>query len=199
MKKYLIAAVALSAIASPAAAQEENNFAGVKVGVIAGYDSYKISYEGESGSQDGFQYGLTAGYDHSIGGGIIGVEAELGDSTVKETERDGDDFISLSADRELYVGVRAGFVASPSMLVYAKAGYVNSKLKLTEQFDGDRVSLSDELDGYRLGAGVEYAPSTFFGRLEYRFSDFGDYEIAGFDTGLSSSRHQVVATLGTRF
>ena len=199
MKKFLIAAVAASAIATPAFAQDASNFGGPNVGLIAGYDSYKVKFDGESGSKSGFQYGLTAGYDLNLGGGLVGLEAEVGDSTAKVSEEyDGDEF-KLAADRELYLGVRAGVIVNPAVLVYAKAGYVNSKLKLVADLDGDRFVVSDTLDGYRIGAGVEYAPSKFFGRVEYRYSDFGKYKVADIDTGLSTSRHQIVATLGTRF
>lgn len=199
MKKFMIAAAAASAIATPAFAQESGNFSGPNIGVVAGFDSYKIKLDGDSGSKSGFQYGLTAGYDLNVGGGVVGVEAEIGDSTAKISETNEDYFSKLSADRELYLGLRAGVAVNPTVLVYAKAGYVNSKVKLVAEYDDTRINVSDTLDGYRVGAGVEYAPAAYFGRIEYRYSDFGKYKIDGYDTGLSSSRHQVVATLGTRF
>lgn len=190
-KAVLLAAIAAATFSTSANAQEAT-LTGAKIGIVAGYDDYAISYEGEKiGSKSGFHYGLTAGYDFDLGGAIAGIEAEVADATTK-VGYDGD---SLKAGRELYVGARLGAVVSPNVILYAKGGYVNSRLKLTVDGESD----GDNLDGWRLGAGVEYAPSTYFGRVEYRYSDFGDYKFEGENTGLSSRRHQVVATVGVRF
>lgn len=208
MKKIALLAAAAAFISVPAMAQEQADMGGLKVGVVAGYDSVKLKFDGDSGSKGGFQYGVTAGYDFDMGGAVVGVEAELADATTKETVADafffGDEF-SLAASREIYVGGRVGAKVGSNALLYVKGGYVNSKFKLSYD-DGDGFSFrdSDKLDGFRIGAGAEMTKSNYFGRLEYRYTDLGthgreDLEDLGFDDGLKASRHQVVATVGVRF
>lgn len=202
MKKIIVlASVVAATLSAPAFSQvtSEDTIGGAKVGLVMGYDDFSIKYDGERGSKSGFLYGVTVGYDYNVGSAIVGLEAEVNDATTKQTLEEDGDTGSLAAQRELYIGARVGAQVGGRLLAYAKAGYVNAKLKASANIDGDRYSESDTIDGYRLGAGLEYAPGAYFSRLEYRFSDFGKYEYAGYDTGLSANRHQVVATLGVRF
>lgn len=202
MKNAVIAIAALTVLATPAYAQSESNFGGLKVGVTAGYDSTRLELDGESGSKGGFLYGVTAGYDLDLGTVVLGVEAELSDSTTKETVSSvfvANDQASLSADRDLYVGARLGFAATDNILIYAKGGYTNARAKLSYTSGTTGLSEGDNLDGYRIGAGAEYAMGSTFGRLEYRYSDYGSYTFDGFNTGIEASRHQVVVAAGVRF
>ena len=203
MKNVLIAAATLTAISAPAYAQEASNFGGAKIGAVIGYDKVRLESEDfGSGSKDGFLYGVTAGYDFDLGSAVVGIEGEFADATTKETVGDlaVDGFeASLRAERDLYVGARLGFKASNTILVYAKGGYTNAKFKLTATDGVDTFSASDELDGYRIGAGVEYTNGQAFGRLEYRYSDYGRYKVDGVDTGIDASRHQVAVVGGWRF
>lgn len=203
MKNILIATAALSAVSAPAFAQEASNFGGAKIGAVIGYDKVRLETEDfGNGSKDGFLYGITAGYDFDLGTAVIGVEGEFADATTKETVGDlAVDGIeaSLRAERDLYIGARVGFPVSPSVMLYAKAGYTNAKFKLSATDGVDSFSESDELDGYRVGGGVEYTNGQAFGRLEYRYSDYGRYKVDGVDTGIDASRHQVAVVGGWRF
>ncbi|ATP18181.1 outer membrane beta-barrel protein [Sphingobium yanoikuyae] len=202
MKNVLFAAAALAAVSAPAYAQEASNFGGFKVGATVGYDSVNLSYDDLDDSKGGFLYGLTAGYDYDIGTLVIGVEGEVSDSTVKETATDvlvdGDRW-KLSAGRDLYVGARLGFPVSQNLMLYAKGGYTNARAKLSVSYDGDSASEGDNLDGYRVGGGIEFANAGNFARLEYRYSDYGNYSYDGFNTGIAASRHQIAVTGGFRF
>lgn len=205
MKKIIVAAAAAAAFATPAFAQEESNFGGFKAGVVLGYDSTKLEIEDEGGSKGGFLYGVTAGYDLQLGRAVLGVEAEVTDSTTRKRAADllkAGDRAKLSAGRDLYIGARAGVAFNPTLLGYVKAGYTNARVKLN--YDGvpatTSFTASDNLDGYRLGAGLEYSPKgNFFGRLEYRYSDYGKFKYQGVNTGVETSRHQVAVTAGYRF
>ena len=76
-------------------------------------------------------------------------------------------------------------------LLYAKAGYTNTRAKLTGDDGTGQVTLAkQDLDGVRVGAGVEYAvgPNSFV-KTEYRYSNYEQ----GF------SRHQVMGGFGFRF
>ena len=200
MKKILIAAAVLSAISAPAFAQDASNFGGAKIGAVVGYDKVRVEVEDEGGSKDGFLYGLTAGYDVDLGTAVIGVEAEIADSTTKERQSDviflGDE-ASISASRDLYVGARVGFPVTENVLLYAKGGYTNAKVKATYDDGVDRFSASDKLDGWRVGGGAEYVMSNTFARVEYRYSEYEANK--DFGVAIEPSRHQVAVIGGVRF
>ncbi len=198
----LPAAIAAVTVATPAAAQEASNFGGVKLGVIAGYDNLRLEYEGVGADDDGVLYGVTAGYDMDLGSAVIGLELEASDSTTKQrfTDADFGDSLALAAGRDLYVGARIGFPVAHNVLLYAKGGYTNARAKLTyNDGEGLILSSSDTLEGWRLGGGVELTNANHFARIEYRYSDYGEYKVDGVGTGVSASRQQVALTGGVRF
>ncbi len=51
MKKVALIALATCIASVPAYAQENASLGGAKVGIVAGYDSVKLSLDGESGSK----------------------------------------------------------------------------------------------------------------------------------------------------
>lgn len=217
MRKLVLAALGASVFATPALAQDINpQFTGPRVGVTAGYDilrpgsSEDTDIDGVNENIDGFNYGVELGYDFSIGGAVLGVEAELADSTAKQrTSTTSPDFLGfgeVAAGRDIYVGVRAGVLASPSTLVYAKGGYTNARLNVLASDGTTELRDNFELDGWRLGAGVEQAIGTnTYAKLEYRYSNYSN---ANFqyrsgatteDFGIDTDRHQIVAGVGIRF
>lgn len=202
MKLAVLASAAAVIVATPAAAQEGPTFSGLSLAVLGGYDSVRLSDGVDNGSSDDFAYGVSLGYNADLGSAVVGVEAEVADSEVKESATDqfvtGDE-LSLSAARDLYVGVRAGAKLAPNALIYAKAGYTNARLKVSYTDGVDSISDGDNLDGYRLGAGVEYSFGRFGIRGEYRFSDYGKLKFGDVDTGISMQRHQVMVGLVGKF
>ncbi|MGO4169932.1 outer membrane protein [Novosphingobium sp. YAF33] len=202
MKKH-ISAIALSLIAAPALAQEENTATGIKAGVIVGYDSTNLSYYDLDESKGGFLYGATLGYDYDAGPVVVGIESEITGATTKQSYDNlvlADDRWKLSAGRDLYVGARLGVNVTPTVLLYAKGGYTNARADLTIRYDGEKYSEHDNLDGFRVGAGAEVAvtPATF-ARIEYRYSDYGNYQYEDVESAIGLSRHQVALTSGFRF
>lgn len=201
IKKFAaLSALAVTAsLATPAMAQEEGvAFDGPYVAAMAGYDKVRIATPIGAGSDDGILFGGVVGFDKNINGVVFGIEGEYSDSNVKESVEDvfvAGDFASLKTGRDLYVGARLGGEIKPGFLLYAKGGYTNAKVKAVYDDGFDVLSGSDKLEGYRLGAGVETNVSGFLARLEYRFSDYGNYE----GLGLKPDRHQVAAMIGYRF
>jgi outer membrane immunogenic protein len=204
MKVVRIALLATAALAAtPALAQDESTFTGFYAGAIVGYDHVTITDGADSESKDGVVYGALLGYDYDLGSTVIGAEAEITGSSVKQTAEDlivvGDD-ASIKAGRDLYVGLRVGFKATPRTLVYLKGGYTNARVSV--QYDdhtGFAFNAADNLDGYRIGGGVEYSFGRIAVRGEYRYSGYGDYHYAGLNTDLSANRHQAVVTLVGKF
>lgn len=216
----LLAAASLAAIASPAAAQDAaaNTFTGLWGGVIGGYDTSRAgsttdddTNEDNDQSIDGFGYGVQLGYDVDLGGVVLGAEAEYSDSTASVEFDDGDPETfglgNVETGRDLYFGARLGAKVGPDAMVYVKGGYTNAKYDVRAS-DGTTDFTQDfDTDGYRLGAGAEYALGTnAFVKLEYRYSNYseGEVDFGGdvpdsnrFDIDLD--RHQVMAGVGFRF
>ena len=221
MKKLIMilaSGSALVAVASPAMAQDADPFTGARVGAIVGYDVTKAgstvdndTTDSDDQSIDGLLYGVDVGYDFAASPNfVLGVEGEYSESTAK-TGFDRGDFEgfgigNVKAGRDLYAGVRAGFRAAPSTLVYAKAGYTNARFDVRTSDGTTDTRTNIDTDGYRLGAGVEQAiGSNAYAKLEYRYSNYGEGEVDyvnGPDSGrfnLDTDRHQVVVGAGIRF
>ncbi len=217
---YLLVATSFIATSAPAMAQSADDpFTGFRVGALAGFDSSRAgdevddeANEDNDQSIEGIGYGVEAGYDFNAGGVVLGVEAELTDSTA-DVEIDDGDFEGfglgdVETGRDIYVGARVGTLVGDNALVYAKGGYTNARYNISSSFDGDDFRSSIDADGFRVGAGVEYAFGTnTFAKLEYRYSNYGEAEIDFEDDGLAdvdigeidTDRHQVMAGVGFRF
>lgn len=199
MKKFtLLATTVIALSAAPAMAHT-----GPYVGIVGGYDSVSLEVAGTSGSEDDVMYGVIAGYDiHYNGGAVVGVEAELADSSVGASDTDvfaAGDELSLLAARDIYVGVRAGFEVAEGTLLYAKGGYTKLLIKGAYDDGTGPVGGNESIEGYRLGAGVEHHFGPAGIRIEYRYSDYGQLIVAGTPTGVDASRHQVVAGVVFKF
>ena len=220
MKKIaaLLVAGSMTAIAVPAAAQDSGTFTGPRVEALAGYDISRAgssvdndTNENDDQSIDGLVYGAGVGYDFNAGGVVLGVEASITDSTAKVETTGGDTELfgigNVETGRDLYVGARVGVLASPDLLAYAKGGYTSARYHATGSFDGEDYRRRVSADGFRLGAGLEYALSgNTFAKLEYNYSNYGDAEVQ-FENGspdvdfgsIDVDRHQIMAGVGFRF
>jgi outer membrane immunogenic protein len=178
-------------LATPALAQDGQSFSGLRVEGLVGYERAKV----EGGGSDGVSYGVGVGYDMRAGGGVFGIEAEAADSTVDECINAVDvagDQLCAAMGRDLYVGGRAGALVGSNALLYAKAGYTNSRVKLDYDAPGtaDDFAEGANLDGVRVGAGVEFGLGTnAYAKAEYRYSNYEQ----GFE------KHQGVVGFGFRF
>jgi len=212
----LAAATATAALAAPAFAQDApTTFTGPRAGVILGYDRLQPGSGPNSSissdrKADGLTYGGDVGYDAAIGGLVIGAEGEVTGSTAKVTNNPANaaalGYGRVKAGRDLYIGGRLGFRAAPSTLIYAKGGYTNQRLDLVASNGTTETGAHYNLDGYRLGAGVEQAlGGKAYAKIEYRYSNYGDARLEypnGANTNnfdVDTDRHQVVAGVGIRF
>lgn len=191
-KLFALASAAAASLATPAMAQDAAPFSGAHIGVEGGWSRVG---GGHRVGGDGFTYGGTLGYDVAADKLRVGPEIEFSDSTQKECRPDA----ALGAtarrcersDRDLYAGARLGYVVSPSVLVYSKAGYTNARFSDriegagTADVDGDR-----NRSGYRIGAGAEFTvTSAVYVSGEYRYSHYAS----------NIHQNQVLAGIGLRF
>ena len=129
MRKILVpAALAAGLAATPALAQASAP-GGLYVGAVGGYEGIEVeAADGSaSASADSAVYGVSAGYDLSLGSAFVGVEGELstsgGDTQFPSTFTGARD--SLDANGQYYVGARAGFALTPGIAAYGKIGYTS--------------------------------------------------------------------------
>ncbi len=197
VKKFLVAAALAASVSAPAFGQDATPFSGPYVAGMLGYERAELGVNGtDTGHEDGLTYGGIIGYDINLRGAIFGIEGEFADSETKYSVNDlivQGDSARLDTDRDLYAGVRIGGEVLPNVMLYAKGGYTNAKVKLQYVDGTDVFTSSDKLEGYRLGAGVETTVNGLLGRVEYRYSNYGKYE------GIDAERHQVALIVGYRF
>ena len=200
MKRILaLAALAAGVTATPALAQDGAP-GGFYVGALGGYEG--IDVESADGSvtadADSAVYGVSAGYDFSLGSAFVGVEGEL--STSGSSTAFPDTFTGaregLEANGQYYIGARAGVALTPGIAAYGKVGY--TALDTTAfTSSGSLAELEDKADGFRFGGGVQVQlPGPLEGRIEYRHSHYTD--LADGTLG-DATTDQVVAGVGVRF
>ncbi|CUX62083.1 MULTISPECIES: outer membrane protein [Agrobacterium] len=175
------------------------SWGGFYAGVSGGYGWERVtaSVDGETvkGNFNGGRFAGFTGYNFEVAPSVIlGGEADVGYAWGNKTV-DGD---KVSAGLNGSVRLRAGY-AFDRALIYTAGGYTatDSEVKSDAFGKSSRV-----LHGWTVGAGVDYAfTDNVFGRLEYRYNDFGKetYTIAGesFRGGLSD--HVVNVGLGVKF
>ncbi len=213
----ILASASAAALAAPAAAQDNEAFTGLRLEGLAGYDiSRPGSTEDIDNNEDLDQtvddiaYGAAVGYDFAMGGVVVGVEGEYMESEA-QTEFDTTGFEdfgvgNIAAGRDLYVGARVGVLATPSTLIYAKGGYTNAQYDLLATNNTTDVDTDLDLDGWRVGGGLEQAfGENFFAKAEYRYSMYSEGEVeapSGLETDrfdVDVDRHQVMVGVGYRF
>tara|TARA_E500000305_G_scaffold58953_1_gene47078 strand:+ start:593 stop:1258 length:666 start_codon:yes stop_codon:yes gene_type:complete len=214
---FLATAAALPAMGTAAQAQDNSTFTGPRVEALVGYDitrpgsSVDIDNADElDQSIEDITYGAGIGYDFAVGGVVLGIEGEYMESEAK-TEFDTADFSgfgvgNVEAGRDIYVGARAGILATPNTLVYAKGGYTNARFDLLATDNTTDTETDLDLDGWRVGAGIEHALSeNLFIKGEYRYSNYEEGEVEA-PSGLESDRfdvdmdrHQILMGVGYRF
>jgi outer membrane immunogenic protein len=184
------AAPAILFAAAPCAAQ---SFTGPRLEANTGYDAVHSEDLPETvDTVDGIRLGLAAGYDIALAPRLIaGIEAGIGWSVADDTRGTiGTARYRLSNGRDIDAALRLGYLVAPRTLVYAKAGWANSKAEVRVTQAGGTVRASDDDDGVRLGAGVEQMLGEHaYAKAEYRYTAYGD----GVD------RHQALLGVGWRF
>lgn len=157
----LIGVVLAAAAATLAVPAMAADFTGPRIEATAGVDDVKNARDTTD-----ITYGVTIGLDTQVGTSpvIVGVEASVD---------------NVFDRRDIGAAARLGVRATDDVLLYGKAGYANFK-----------DSFSRELDGLRVGGGVEFAlTNELFAGVEYRYTDF--------QAGVG--KHGAVARLGLRF
>lgn len=207
MKKTLILAASVAMLAStsalaadaveyvpeaPAAVEMPAAFSwsGPYLGVHGGYGWGDGEALGADGNFDGGRFGAFAGYNWQMSNGFVaGIEGDLNYDW-------NDDAITATSDFETgfsgSVRGRVGY-AMDRTLIFAAGGWTATNVETSGAVEDD-----DTLHGWTLGAGVDHAfTDNMFGRLEYRYNDYGSGDIGGADVDFD--QHVVQVGIGVKF
>jgi outer membrane immunogenic protein len=184
---------------APAVPMEEppvNTWSGPYAGVTLGY-AFAGETEDEFGDSidaDGFLLGGFAGYNYQVGNIVAGAEADIGYSW-----EDGSNAgVTSESGVEGSLRARLGYVVSPNILLYATAGGAAKDLEVSGFGDSD----SNTMIGWTAGAGADMmVTENIFGRVEYRYTDFGseDFTLGGTTADVSDKNHRINFGLGMKF
>lgn len=225
MKKFLLGATALAALAAPAfaadlpartytkapaysAPEAVYNWTGFYVGGNVGG-----AFGGDNaigGSSGRFMGGVQGGADYQFGTNwVVGIEAQYSwlPSSNNGTLFPGGTYVT-SNDRGLgSVTGRVGYALGPTLL-YAKGGYAFRDNSLGVSIAGTPQAFAatgNSKDGYTVGAGLEYmfAPN-WSAKAEYQYYNFGSTTFTGGPAEIQGTRfrnddHTVKVGLNYRF
>jgi outer membrane immunogenic protein len=145
---------------------------------------------GVSESLDGGILGAFAGYNWQFSNGFVaGIEGDVDYNWNEQSFGTGE----LKTDWAGSVRGRIGY-AFDRALVYGAAGWTGTNFNAS----APGVDEDETFHGWTVGAGVDYAfTEKMFGRVEYRYNDFGDQDILGGNFDLK--QHVVKVGLGVKF
>jgi len=171
---------------APASFNWTGSYVGAQVGFASG-DSEAFVVDDTAWttdmSPDGFFGGAFAGYNHQLDSGfILGAEADVNLASIRFdgvwTGLDGlpipDEVTSTRVNWTAALRGRVAYTFD-RVLLFIAGGVAFADVRIDDTAYGDRrPSLDKTLTGWTLGGGVDYAISdSLFGRVEYRYSDFG--------------------------
>ena len=201
MKSPLISIALVAALGAAVTPAQAETYDGPYVGVTAGWERGEIADRIETqsitaeASRDALVLGGYAGYNFKVTDRIV-IGAEAGFSaTVHDQIRAASAGKSLTIDPRYSfdLSARAGYLVTDQALVYVRGGYANNRVRTTLDGLTGPVTASDNLDGWQLGGGVEYAiTDRISARAEYRYSDFGT-------NGGQYDRHQTLVGVSYNF
>lgn len=201
MKSPLISIAAIAMLGAAAAPAHADTFDGPYVGVTAGWERSKIADRIDAqpitreASRDALVLGGYAGYNLKATDRIV-IGAEAGFSAaVDDQNRAASAGKSLTIDPRYSfdLSARAGYLVTDKALVFVRGGYANTRVRTTLDGLTGPVTASDNLDGWQVGGGLEYAISDrISARAEYRYSDLGS-------NGGQYDRHQTLVGVSYNF
>jgi outer membrane immunogenic protein len=167
-------------------------WSGPYIGAHTGYGWGNGDLQGfGSENFDGWRLGAFAGYNWQFSSGFVaGVE---GDVNYDWSDAGYGGGISVDNGFNGSVRGRLGY-AFDRTLIYAAGGWTATRVDLKAPGPND----SDTLNGWTIGAGIDHAfTDNIFGRLEYRYNDYGSGRLSGADFDFNQNVIQV--GIGVKF
>jgi outer membrane immunogenic protein len=170
-------------------------YAGVSVGYGFSGDTEVDTSPSNTIGTDGFLLGAFGGYNWQSGNIVAGAEADVGYSWGEGSNAGFDSESGMEGS----LRARLGYVVSPNILLYATAGGAAKDLEVTDDFG---ASDNNTMLGWTAGAGADImVTENVFGRVEYRYTDFGNesFDLTGGSTEVSDKDHRITFGVGMKF
>lgn len=191
MRGFVIGAVVAAAFLTQAATAQDftASFRGFRAEGNVGGDRF----QSQGRHKDKFGYGGTIGFDGLIGDHIvIGPEASFWRANKWSENCTGGvngGSVCQKSFQEYGAAIRAGFLVTPQLLVFAKGGYASNEQRkrfdatsnlfyVNGQIVGPETSYYNHgrTDGYQVGGGVEYSlTDMFYIDGQYVYSNYADH------------------------
>ena len=214
-KRITAVAAAVAAMAAGSASASAEDWQGFYVGAHAGYtDGEADSPYGNVGGpyvftdQDapdvsGAIYGIQGGYNWELGSSwVVGLEAQAGwGDREGDDNGTGGDVNGVEINNEYSVRARAGYLITPSWLLYATGGWVSMDVDATAPTTG---AVNESVDGwtYGLGTEVRFGPH-WSGFVEARHDDLDQTRFSfpadGYDEGITPETDSIRVGVNYRF
>ena len=214
-KRISVVAAAVAAMAAGSASASAQDWEGFYVGAHVGYtDGEADSPYGNVGGpfdftdQDapdvsGAIYGVQGGYNWELGTNwVVGLEAQ---ATWGDREGDdngtGGDVNGVEINHEYSIRGRAGYLFTPSWLLYGTAGYVSMDVDATAPTTG---AVNESVEGWTYGVGTEarFGPH-WSGFVEVRHDEMDQTRFSfpadGYDEGITPETDSIRVGVNYRF
>lgn len=183
----------------PAAPVEEpplNTWSGPYAGVSLGY-GFSGTTTPATGDVDtkGFVGDAFAGYNFQGGAFVYGLEGDVGYGGIKGSNGAGTE---TQSGFEGSLRARMGVAVTDDILLYGTAGGAAQRLKVSDPAGSD----SQAMLGWTAGGGVDVKiTEQVFGRVEYRYTDFGsqDFNTGSGTQSIDSKENRVSFGIGMKF
>ena len=168
-------------------------YAGLNVGYGFSGHTKERDFDVDVGTK-GFVGSVFGGYQWQQENFVYGAEAELGYNGVK-----GDDNgIDSKAGFEGSLRARLGYAVTPEILLYGTGGLAGRSLKVEDTVLG--TSDSATMLGWTAGLGTDIKlTDNVFGRVEYRYTDFGSKDFGGGIGNVKATDNRVTFGVGMKF
>ena len=173
---------------TPPVATWAGPYAGATVGY--GFGGTTSGAAGGSIATNGWLFGGFAGYNWQSGNFVYGLEGDLGYNGMNS----GNGTTYARQGLEGSLRARFGYAASDNVLLYATAGGAGSQVRIYDAAGNATGSAF----GWTVGAGADVKmTNNVFGRLEYRYNDYGSADLLGLDGDFD--QHVVMIGVGYKF
>ena len=171
------------------------SWAGPYAGISAGYGfsgHAKVHDGGPDIKTKGFVGGVFGGYQWQQENFVYGAEADLGYNGTK-----GDSGgVNSKGGFEGSLRARLGYAVTPEILLYGTGGGALKNQKISVPGDSD----SNTMLGWTAGVGTDIKiTDNVFGRVEYRYTDFGSKSFDSVGTKVKESDNRVTFGVGMKF
>jgi outer membrane immunogenic protein len=168
-------------------------YAGLNVGYGFSGHTKERDFDVDVGTK-GFVGSVFGGYQWQQENFVYGAEAELGYNGVKGDEAG----VNSKAGFDGSLRARLGYAVTPEILLYGTGGLAGRSLKVEDTVLG--TSDSATMLGWTAGVGTDIKiTDNVFGRVEYRYTDYGDKDFGGGIGNVKATDNRVTFGVGMNF